>query len=227
MKDGLADSMVCRLRVPIPAEYGCVFGNLSLREPRPKVQVMAVMILEGDQMVEDVRVGGSGSRSDPFPLLDGSRHTQKLELLGSTPGSTVYRSSGKICPVISVFRKLGLLPNYPFSIENGAYNILVTGTHDQIRDLYSALREILPATTITGIHHMAIDGKEALLTPHQFEVFRVAMSSGYWDIPRRTNLTALAHLLNRAKSTLSETLAQIESKLLHEVKDLYLREMLF
>ena len=54
-----------------------------------------------------------------------------------------------------------------------------------------------------------------LLTPRQREVFEVASREGYWDVPRRINLTELAGLLNVAKSTLSNQLQRIESAVFH------------
>ena len=49
----------------------------------------------------------------------------------------------------------------------------------------------------------------------QREVFEVASREGYWDVPRRINLTELAGLLNVAKSTLSNQLQRIESAVFH------------
>jgi predicted DNA binding protein len=50
-----------------------------------------------------------------------------------------------------------------------------------------------------------------LLTVRQREVFEIASREGYWDVPRRINLTELAGLLEVAKSTLSNQLQRIES----------------
>ncbi|HII27737.1 MAG TPA: hypothetical protein HA353_04890 [Candidatus Poseidonia sp.] len=43
----------------------------------------------------------------------------------------------------------------------------------------------------------------------------MASREGYWDVPRRINLTELAGLLDVAKSTLSSQLQRIESAVFH------------
>jgi predicted DNA binding protein len=61
--------------------------------------------------------------------------------------------------------------------------------------------------------------RSRLLTPRQREVFEIASREGYWDVPRRINLTELAGLLEVAKSTLSDQLQRIESAVFHAFTD--------
>jgi len=102
---------------------------------------------------------------------------------------------------------LGVVPRTPFEVRDGWVEWTVEGTRETMRALIDRFRsdEIphrLLSTRSTGAR---------LLTPRQREVFEVASREGYWDVPRRINLTELAGLLNVAKSTLSNQLQRIES----------------
>ena len=106
---------------------------------------------------------------------------------------------------------LGVVPRTPFEVRDGWVEWTVEGTRETMRALINRFRsdEIphrLLSTRSTGAR---------LLTPRQREVFEVASREGYWDVPRRINLTELASLLNVAKSTLSNQLQRIESAVFH------------
>jgi predicted DNA binding protein len=106
---------------------------------------------------------------------------------------------------------LGVVPRTPFEVRDGWVEWTVEGSRETMRALVNRFRgdEIphrLLSTRSTGAR---------LLTPRQREVFEVASREGYWDVPRRINLTELAGLLDVAKSTLSSQLQRIESAVFH------------
>lgn len=180
------------------------------------------MVLENNVILEDVQVRGHPSEESMVTCFAESPFTKNVRVLETHGDLTTYRREGTLCPPMVAFRKLGMLPNYPFTIEEGHYTIMVSGSREKVRALYSALREIMPGTAIVAIRHKSVGGDDALLTPRQQEVFQMALSAGYWDVPRRTNMTDLASVLHVAKSTLAETLSKIENKLLHEAFTLQL-----
>lgn len=106
---------------------------------------------------------------------------------------------------------LGVVPRTPFEVRDGWVEWTVEGSRETMRALVSRFRNDetphrLLSTRSTG---------SQLLTPRQREVFEVASREGYWDVPRRINLTELAVLLGVAKSTLSNQLQRIESAVFH------------
>ncbi len=211
--------LAARLILPIPPEFQCPFGDLSRGQPRFQIQVLSAMILDSREVVEDVRLVGSPPFPSPEEAAPPSPYTLRVEILRQSPRTRVYRRHGTECPLMASFQEHGLLPNYPFRIENGRYNILVTGTSGQVQALYLSLKKEWPDISIESIHHLSGDGNGSLLTPHQADIFRTALSAGYWDVPRRTNLSELSQRLSVTRSTLSHLLAQIESKLLHEARE--------
>jgi hypothetical protein len=110
---------------------------------------------------------------------------------------------------------LGVVPRTPFEVRDGWVEWTVEGSREQMRDLVNRFRS-------DEIPHRLLSTRSTtarLLTPRQREVFEVASREGYWDVPRRINLTELAALLSVAKSTLSNQLQRIESAVFNAFTD--------
>jgi len=88
-----------------------------------------------------------------------------------------------------------------------------------VESLVRALKARGLEVELSGIR--AVDRLGAL-TERQQRVIETAFALGFFEFPRRINLTALAKRLNVAKSTLAEILHGGESKILHA----YLRDRL-
>jgi hypothetical protein len=216
--------MVCRLVLPLPKGF-CCYGPVSLNHPDMKFEILGCMPIDKEKMVEDVRV--QGISDGIIEELQKSWDVKAVEVVKSSKNTVVHRLTLATCPIISIHQDLHLLPTFPFAVKNGVAMILVTASAQKVRELYARLKEQIPGTQITSVRRTYVDGKESMLTPHQLEVFRMALSAGYWDVPRRTTLTDLASITHRAKSTLAETLAMIENKLLHEVSAEHLDRLPF
>ncbi|MGI0054942.1 MAG: helix-turn-helix domain-containing protein [Thermoplasmata archaeon] len=67
---------------------------------------------------------------------------------------------------------------------------------------------------VESVHHGSLARTPSTLTVRQEEILRRALAEGYFDVPRRISLTALAPKIGVAMSTLSVTLAVIEKKIL-------------
>ena len=110
---------------------------------------------------------------------------------------------------------LGVVPRTPFEVRDGWVEWTVEGSREQMRHLVNRFRS-------DEIPHRVLSTRSIrsrLLTPRQREVFEIASREGYWDVPRRINLTELAGLLEVAKSTLSDQLQRIESAVFHAFTD--------
>jgi len=135
------------------------------------------------------------------------KHAGIDELVGVDGASfTVNISAGGggfLRPLVDV----GVVPRTPFEVRDGWVEWTVEGSRERMRELINRFRS-------DEVPHRVISTRSTrsrLLTPRQREVFEVASREGYWDVPRRINLTELAGLLNIAKSTLSNQLQRIES----------------
>ncbi len=226
MSESDEESLVCRMVLPLPEDY-CCYRDVSIQHPHLNFEVLGCMPLDSETMVEDVRVKGPGASEDLLQELRKSWDVKSAEVVRYSGNSTVHRLTLATCPIIAIHQDLHLLPTFPFGVKNGTVTMLVTGSPEQVRQMFARLKERIPDVTFSSIRRTFVDGRESLLTPRQVEVFQTALSAGYWDVPRRTNLTLLAEVFHVSKSTLHETIAQIENRLLHEVSEEHLRPLPF
>ena len=106
---------------------------------------------------------------------------------------------------------MGILPQTPFEVVDGWVEWTIKASKGDIWELIEQIKK-------QGLPHRLKSkrsSKKHLLTQRQREVFEVALREGYWDVPRRINLTELASILGVAKSTLSSQLQRIESSVFH------------
>ena len=110
---------------------------------------------------------------------------------------------------------LGIVPRTPFEVRDGWVEWSMVASREKARSLLARFKE-------ESIPHRLLSTRadqSRLLTPRQREVFELATREGYWDVPRRINLTEMAVLLGIAKSTLSSQLQRIESAVVHAFKE--------
>ncbi len=114
---------------------------------------------------------------------------------------------GFVRPLVDI----GIVPRTPFEVRDGWVEWSIEATRDDNRELIHRLKaDKLPHRLVS-----TRNSRSRLLTPRQREVFEVATREGYWDVPRRINLTELAQVLGVAKSTLSSQLQRVESSVFH------------
>lgn len=117
---------------------------------------------------------------------------------------------------IPIFRELRLMRRFPFTVQAGEATWVVVAPESKHRALLALLREQAPSAVIESVRHSEPEGPTGPLTPRQADLLRRAMAAGYFEVPRKITLTALAHNLGMAASSLSEGLAIVEKKLLEQ-----------
>ena len=210
--------VVCRLVVPLPSDYPTYHRAIPASHPDLHFDIMSRMV-SGKEVMEDIHVSGT-----PFPEglekeFRRAKGVRSADVLQRSPQAATYRITMEMTPGTKIYTGLSIPLRYPISIDGGVAHMLIVATNQKVRDFYESFLKVAPRTTIVAIRQSVVEGAESLLTPRQQELFKLAMDSGYWDTPRRVTLTQLAELKNVAKSTLAESLAQVEKKLLYEVRD--------
>ena len=109
----------------------------------------------------------------------------------------------------------GLLPRTPFQVRDGWVRWEFDAPGERVKQLISELQAALVPHRIRSI---GIQGKR-LLTERQRHIFENVMEAGYYEYPRRINLTQLAERLNTSTSSLSETLMRIEKRVMQDFQD--------
>jgi predicted DNA binding protein len=118
---------------------------------------------------------------------------------------------GFLKPLLTV----GVIPHTPFEVRDGWVDWTIACAQGKVRALIAGFdEEEIPYRLVStrGV-------SSRMLTQRQRLVFDVATREGFYDVPRRISLTALAAKLNVAKSTLSAQLQRIESTVIHAFAD--------
>lgn len=220
-KQGKAEGspVLAMLEMPMPEDYPTYHGGVARAHPGCEFEVLSRVETREGEVMEDVSI--TGPDLDAATLLSELRQATKVrtvELLESSPTSVVYRVTLDMTPVTRIFAELHLLMRYPVRFTGGTVSLLVVAAQPKVSRLYQLLREVAPDTILAAIRHESGSSPPGVLTPRQKEIFKLAMDAGYWDIPRRINLTDLATLARVSKSTMWESLATVEMKLLRELK---------
>ncbi|MBN2156867.1 MAG: helix-turn-helix domain-containing protein [Candidatus Lokiarchaeota archaeon] len=106
-----------------------------------------------------------------------------------------------------------ILVNLPVKVQNGIAEFTITGARENINAFLTFLENRNIETYLKEIGEFT-ENADFILTPRQQEIFNAAKKFGYFDSPRKINLTALAETLSMAKSTLSSMMQRIYAKLL-------------
>jgi hypothetical protein len=145
------------------------------------------------------------------------KSVHKVEELRTTRDLADLRITSQTYPILRLFHEMRLLLRLPYSVVGGQATLVVEGTDTNINRLLEVAHAESLGIRVEAVHH-PVDGRKALLTARQAEIFSRAMSAGYFEVPRGVTLSELANQLGMAPSSLSEILAIVEKKLLQEMQ---------
>ncbi|MDG1537534.1 MAG: helix-turn-helix domain-containing protein [Candidatus Poseidoniaceae archaeon] len=111
--------------------------------------------------------------------------------------------------------RVGVIPHTPFEVRDGWVDWTIACAQGKVRDLIAGFEEERIPYRLLSTRGVS----SRMLTPRQRLVFDTATQEGFYDVPRRVTLTALAARLDVAKSTLSAQLQRIESTIMHAFAD--------
>ena len=208
---------VCRIRIPLPDGHSCL-QRVSLRYPRCTISILGEMICQ-KTLVRNLSVEGPSSLEEMAAALESSPDTRKVERYIAPDGQGFLRLSQEIpSPCLPVLLcQWETPPHLPYHIQAGVISLLLATDPPRFHQFFNELKNLFPQAGLVSIKHNQLPTPHMVLTPRQKEIFHTALRSGLWDAPRRITMVELAMVLNISKSTLSETISQIESKLLHEI----------
>ncbi len=212
-------SSICHLKIPLLRKFSSL-GEVSEAFPDVRFLMLSYLPLCDDEFTMNVRAENVEDAEGLLRRWRASDLLTSLELLGQTPHSLLVTITQKM-PERSLMRtvmKHQILPMFPIQVRSGVLTGLVVTTPEKIRHFLIDMSKVSPGTTLESIRPGDLLNIESLFTPRQREVYQAARTAGYWDIPRRTTVTALAQTMHLSKSSLAETLAMIEKKLVQEAE---------
>jgi len=143
-----------------------------------------------------------------------SKDVRRVEPLAESGDGGIYRVVQRTNPIVPVYRRLALPVQFPLRIQAGKIRWELSAKRSSFEKVLEFLRGRKLDFKITSIRQGFSEGGSAELTPMQRTLLQEALSSGYFAVPRRVTLTELAERLGRSKSSVSESLAIIERKLI-------------
>ena len=143
-------------------------------------------------------------------------HVKEVEELEGGPSGIHLRVTHQTAELVPIFRQMHLMHRFPFTIQAGEAYWVVVAPEPKIRRLLGRLRERVPSAVLESVRHTDPTRTAGPLTPRQTDVLRRALAAGYFEVPRKITLTDLAKNLGMAASSLSESLAIVEKKLLEQ-----------
>jgi predicted DNA binding protein len=212
--------VTCRMSVILPPSTW--LHSLTVAHPDCRIEVMDRLLLTDRLMLTEARLLGLGFQ-DMVSEVERLPTVEQVEVLEEDTLSGLVRVTHRVPDFIRLFRQLRVLRRFPFWVREGTATWVVVGSAAKLSRLLEGLSRSVPQVRVDAIQPTTPHSKLPLLTRRESELFRRAMIEGYFDVPRRVSLTALADRVNLAKSTLSRTLAIVERKLLSEVGESLLK----
>jgi predicted DNA binding protein len=102
-------------------------------------------------------------------------------------------------------------------MQSGYIRWEIVARQDEFQVLLDYARRIDPDVKVLSIRHRPLRSHLPMLSGTQQALLARAMAEGYFAVPRGITLTELARRVNRSKSSVSESIATIEKKLLESV----------
>ncbi len=212
MRVGAVEERYATYRFSIELAKSAIGSRFSLQHPELRIELVNRLELEEEQLLIEGRLFGPGA-AGVGPEILGYPEVIRLELRAEGPDVAYFRLTMALPEVLRVVRRHRILTRYPVIVERGRMRFETITTPSQVRAALAEFRARVGDAEIEAVRHGPVVLGQLGLTPAQELVFRIAMSEGYFDVPRRTSLTRLAGRLGRSVSSTSETLARIRKQL--------------
>lgn len=190
-------------------------GQLSKDFPHANIQITAFVPIKQDPFVgnsmitiRSVEIEKILSQMEKYPSL------LSYSIMEQSGNTLVLSTRTKDDLLLRAIVKNTVLIQLPVKVLKGTAEFIINGSRTNIDDFISDLNSKGIQVDIKNLGHFSEDLLDLKLTTRQFEVYQEAKKHGYYDNPRRINLTNLAEKLGIAKSSLSGMLQRIHNALL-------------
>jgi len=207
-----ADRLVlARVRVRIPDSLWT--GRFGRRHPRVRLQVLnrselAPGVSVGDHWIDGATPGGWQKEIESYPDV------LHVELLSEMADGCLYRITFRNPAVIEKYRELQLPLPLPLWLQGGFVDWEIAARPPALRELLRFAHRVDPRARVLSLRRPPLRAHLPSLSEAQHELLAKAMRWGYFAVPRGCTLTELARRLGRSKSTVSESMAVLEKKLI-------------
>ncbi len=204
-------------KVQVPLTEPCHFpgAELSRFHPELSVDVLSALNVEHGETLFDLRLRGRYLPDNVAYLTAAEGWVRSAGVIFSAPLLAVVRILQPRSPLTSIFDELGVSLRFPMRIVGGVLEVVGVASEFDFGELMAQVQGLSLSARIESIHDYTPRRVLESLDPRQLHVLRAALRAGYWDEPRRTSVEDLSRRLEISTSALTESLTQIERRLLH------------
>jgi predicted DNA binding protein len=200
------------MRVEFEVPRGVWLRNFTRSFPDLLVEVHNTLALDGSKTLGEFEV--YGPPGDWTQEIRRHPDVEQAERLVVFPDLGRYRVLFHRPVHLAIARDLEVLLSYPRSVRGGIFSCETVARRSKLRALIAALNGAGCRARVVSFRRDSLRSVRPELSPVQRRLFHAALEAGYFEVPRRISLTRLAERLGRSKSTVSQTLAHVERKLI-------------
>jgi predicted DNA binding protein len=198
-----------KLEVTIPDTVW--LGSFTRDHPELVLEGTHLVALPGGDFLGEFEIHGSSN--DWTHEIGESPDVVEVENFEKGAESGRYRVRFHRSIAAALAAEHEIIVRFGSTSKNGILGFEMIARPSQMRRLIQALAKEGKDPRLVSIRRDSLRSVPLLLTPIQRTLFRQALAMGYFDVPRRITLTALAKEVSRSNSSVSETLAVVERKL--------------
>jgi hypothetical protein len=202
---------IATLRLRIPKTIWT--GPFSSEHPGIRLEALNREEIGPSLSVSDYWISG-GPPGGWAREIEQFRDVLRIESLAEVGDGCLYRITYRNPPILALYRKLRLPVQFPLRIQAGYLAWEVVARRAEFDEVLRYAREATAGMSIVSIRRRPLRAHLPILTEVQQQLLSNAMAAGYFAVPRGITLTDLAKRLGRSKSSISESIAIIEKKLL-------------
>jgi predicted DNA binding protein len=207
--DALVEARI-RVRVPKP------FPWRAFTEQNPDVVLESRhrSLAPPDRIVAEVRIRSEKER-DWSAELRSLPNVVSVDSLAKTGQPGAYRVRWR-APAFypRLLDKFDLIGLVPFELSQGYVSLSLAVSNSKLRQLVKELKRREFAPEVIRVRPFSSRPSHGGLTAKQLIRFRAAVEDGYFEVPRRTTLDALARRFSVRKASYAESLAHARRKIL-------------
>ncbi len=193
--------------------YSCVLT----KQFAVKVSIITINGDEGFGILESL-TGDENPLQNYVQKLKMSNNILQLDITHQSP--TVYwtRMIHRLDypSIYETVLESGSMTLLPIIIESGVQtHTVLSPTPEAFKELLDKLKARFSTAKLKWLSSKPSES-QSLLTAKQLEAFKLAYKSGYYEIPRRSNLTELAGKLGIKRVAMQERLRRVELRILTE-----------
>jgi hypothetical protein len=211
-----------KLEVKVYGQYDLGFDKIF--EDVERITTLSSLLFTSEQFIMVSKVQW---KNEPYvECIRQSVIIDDMIEISSDGAVSMYIVIGHLPPIVSelishVIREFRCFFEFPIVNETGRMTITLVGGKENLQSLLAYLDELNVEYTVAALTNYYVKGKDMLssLTPGQYKSLELAVSKGFFEIPKRTDARKLGRLMGISHSAFLTHIRKAERKIFEELFD--------